>query len=139
MAKSTAQGSKETFGKKKEGNPKENMVLKNNDQNPTEVKVDKEKKGIIKTILEFIKEVLMWLKGVFNDEKGNPSSKRIVGLGCAVALCITMYHNGFSSVEVAPARYLVDAVALLAFGTLGLASVDKFTARRGKKKEEDSE
>jgi hypothetical protein len=28
---------------------------------------------------------------------------------------------------VAPAQYLVDAVALLAFGCLGLSSVDKFT------------
>jgi len=125
--------------KKKRENLKENTDLKNKDQNPTEVKVDNEKKGTMKTILEFIKEIFMWLKGVFNDEKGNPSSKRIVGLGCSVALCITMYHNSFSSVDVAPARYLVDAVALLAFGTLGLASIDKFTARRGKKKEEDSE
>jgi hypothetical protein len=86
-----------------------------------------------------ISEVLKWLRGIFNDEKGNPSSKRIVGMGCAVALCITMYHNSFSSVEVAPAEYLVDAVALLAFGCLGLASFDKFTARKHKKKEEDPE
>lgn len=87
---------------------------------------------------KFISDVLTWVKGVFNDEKGNPSSKRIVGMGCAVALCITMYHNSFSDVSVAPAEYLVDAVALLAFGCLGLASFDKFTNRRGKKTEEES-
>ena len=115
------------------------MDQKKENQKPTEDKVDNEKTGTMKTILNFIKETFMWLKGIFNDEKGNPSSKRIVGMGCAVALCMTMYHNSFSSVDVAPARYLVDAVALLAFGTLGLASIDKFTARRGKKKEEDSE
>jgi len=130
---------KRPLEKKKRVNQKENMDQKNENQKPTEDKVDNEKTGIMKTILNFIKETFMWLKGVFNDEKGNPSSKRIVGMGCAVALCITMYHNSFSSVDVAPARYLVDAVALLAFGTLGLASVDKLTARRGKKKEEDSE
>lgn len=93
----------------------------------------------MKKLINLITEILLWVRGLFNDEKGNPSSKRIVGMGCAVALCITMYHNSFSSVEVAPAEYLVDAVALLAFGCLGLASVDKFTARKHKKKEEDPE
>ena len=93
----------------------------------------------MKKIVVLFGETLLWLKGIFNDEKGNPSSKRIVGMGCAVALCLTMYHNSFSSVEVAPAQYLVDAVALLAFGCLGLASIDKFTDRRGRKKKEDEE
>jgi hypothetical protein len=93
----------------------------------------------MKKLINLITEILLWVRGLFNDEKGNPSSKRIVGMGCAVALCVTMYHNSFSSVEVAPAEYLVDAVALLAFGCLGLASVDKFTARKHKKKEEDPE
>jgi hypothetical protein len=69
---------KRPLEKKKRENLKENTDLKNKDQNPTEVKVDNEKKGTMKTILEFIKEIFMWLKGVFNDEKGNPSSKRIV-------------------------------------------------------------
>ena len=86
---------------------------------------------------KLIGEILFWLKGIFNDEKGNPSSKRIVGMGCSVALCLTMYHSSFSTVDVAPAEYLVDAVALLAFGCLGLASVDKFTARKHKKKDEE--
>ncbi len=86
---------------------------------------------------KLIGEILFWLKGIFNDEKGNPSTKRIVGMGCSVALCLTMYHNSFSTVDVAPAEYLVDAVALLAFGCLGLASIDKFTARKHKKKDEE--
>ena len=105
--------------------------------------------GVNPSPTKFRQSKCAWQKGdpdpssarltLFNDEKGNPSSKRIVGLGCAVALCITMYHNSFSTTDVAPAEYLVDSVALLAFGCLGLASIDKFTARRGKKKEEDSE
>lgn len=80
-----------------------------------------------------------WVAGLFRDEKGNPSSKRFVGIMCAVALCITMYHNSFSAEEIAPASGLIDAVALLAFGCLGLASVDKFTARRNNKPEEKTE
>ena len=76
-----------------------------------------------------------WFAGLFKDEKGNPSSKRFVGILCGVALCVTMYHNSFSPLDQAPSTVLVDAVAMLAFGCLGLASVDKFTAR---KKDSDS-
>lgn len=80
-----------------------------------------------------------WIAGLFKDEKGNPSSKRFVGILCGVALCVTMYHNSFSTVDVAPSPVLVDAVALLAFGCLGLASVDKFTARKSNSSESSKE
>lgn len=78
-------------------------------------------------ILENLKD---WMGGLFKDETGTPSSKRLVGIVCATTLCITMYHNSFSTVDIAPAQYLVDAVALLAFSTLGLSSVDKFIAAK---------
>ena len=82
-------------------------------------------------------KVLNWLSNLLKDEKGSPSSKRIVGLMCAIALCVTMYHNSFSPLETAPSTALVDAVALLAFGCLGLSSVDKFTNRQSKNKDEN--
>jgi hypothetical protein len=62
---------------------------------------------------------ITWLGGVFKDENGNPSSKRIVGIMCSIFLCLSMYF------DKAPSNYLVDAVALLAFGGLGLTSIDK--------------
>ena len=58
---------------------------------------------------------------------------------CAIALCVTMYHNSFSTVDVAPAPYLVDAVALLAFGCLGLSSADKFIATKKQVKDATSQ
>lgn len=79
---------------------------------------------------KLIENSVKWVGGLFKDESGTPSSKRFVGIMCALALCVTMYHNSFSTVDVAPAPYLVDAVALLAFGCLGLSSVDKFTATK---------
>lgn len=84
-----------------------------------------------------MKKLITWTAGLFKDEKGNPSSKRFVGIMCAIALCVTMYHNSFSTVDVAPSPVLVDAVALLAFGCLGLSSVDKFTNRKSKEKTEE--
>lgn len=91
----------------------------------------------MKNILGGIKTFTNWLGGLFKDEKGVPSSKRFVGIMCAIALCVTMYHNSFSTVDVAPAPYLVDAVALLAFGCLGLASVDKIWGNKGSNKNEE--
>jgi hypothetical protein len=36
-----------------------------------------------------------------------------------------MYHNQFSEEHTAPSAILVESVALLAFGCLGLTSVEK--------------
>jgi len=80
-----------------------------------------------------MKKVVSWLSGMLKDEKGSPSSKRIMGILCTITLCITMYQNAFSEEHIAPSPTLVNAVAALAFGALGLTSVDKFT-----KKNEDS-
>jgi hypothetical protein len=77
-----------------------------------------------------MKKLLNWVSTLFKDEKGNPSSKRFVGIMCALSLCVTMYHNSFSTTDIAPSTHLVDAVALLAFGCLGLTSIDKFTAAK---------
>jgi hypothetical protein len=41
-----------------------------------------------------------------------------------------MYHNSFSTVDVAPAPALIQSVAALAFGALGLASADKIFTKK---------
>lgn len=89
--------------------------------------------------MKIIYKILSGLKSLITDEKGAVSSKRFVGLIAALTLCITMYHNSFSGAGVAPADSLVNAVALLAFGALGLSSVDKFTATKSKKQEDEME
>ena len=71
-----------------------------------------------------------WLTGLFKDEKGTPSSKRFVGIICALTLCITMYSNSFTEAHFSPSKDLVDAVALLAFACLGLSSVDKIWGKK---------
>lgn len=79
----------------------------------------------------------MKFKQLFIDETGKLSMKRVCGLLCTVALCVTMYHNSFSPADTAPSNILVESVALLAFGCLGLSSVDKvFGKKAGEKKEE---
>jgi len=78
-----------------------------------------------------MKKFTSWISGLLKDEKGTPSSKRFVGIVCALTLCITMFANSFTEAHFAPAESLVNAVAMLAFGTLGLASVDKIWGKKG--------
>jgi hypothetical protein len=78
---------------------------------------------------------LNFIGGLFKDEKGNVSMKRLCGLFCTLTLCATLYANSFTEAHFAPSVPLVDAVALLAFGTLGLTSIEKVM----KKKEDSSE
>jgi hypothetical protein len=65
------------------------------------------------------------MKQFFCEENGNLSMKRLCGLLCVVALCVTMYHNSFSSLENSPSESLVWSVASLAFGCLGLTTAEK--------------
>lgn len=78
------------------------------------------------------------MKQLFFDETGKVSMKRLCGLLCTLALCATMYHNSFSEEHVAPSAILVESVALLAFGCLGLSSVDKIWGKRDEKKSEQT-
>lgn len=79
------------------------------------------------------------IKSLFSDEHGVISMKRLCGLLCTLALTVTLYQNSFSEQHVAPSRELVDAVALLAFGCLGLSSVDKIWGKKQKDTSSDSE
>lgn len=72
------------------------------------------------------------IKSLFSDENGVISMKRLCGLLCTIALCVTMYHNSFSEEKVAPSPILVQSVALLAFGCLGLSTADKIWAKKDK-------
>jgi hypothetical protein len=65
------------------------------------------------------------MKQFFTEDNGRLSMKRLCGLLCVISLCVTMYHNSFSDEHTAPATILVESVALLAFGCLGLTTIEK--------------
>lgn len=67
---------------------------------------------------------------VFQDETGSFSSKRFVGVIAGLTLCISLYVDSACSADFNPSDSLVNAVAMLSFGCLGLASVDKIWAKR---------
>ena len=83
-----------------------------------------------------MKKLTDWLTGLLK-EKGTPSSKRFVGIVCALTLCITMFANSFTEAHFAPSESLVNSVAMLAFGCLGLASVDKIWGKKNNTENEE--
>ena len=70
---------------------------------------------------------------LFMDSDGNASSKRFIGILCGVSLCITLYVNSYSHGDIKPSDTLVNAVAMLAFGCLGLTSTEKIFGKKGQK------
>ncbi|MGA0081858.1 MAG: hypothetical protein ACO3UN_08690 [Candidatus Puniceispirillaceae bacterium] len=63
---------------------------------------------------------------MFKGDRGEVSSKRVVGIVGAVVLFATMAHNSLSDVSVAPSPELVAAVEWITIACLGFTSIDKF-------------
>tara|TARA_R110000772_G_scaffold3031_2_gene11098 strand:+ start:1137 stop:1373 length:237 start_codon:yes stop_codon:yes gene_type:complete len=75
-----------------------------------------------------MKKIIDWIVGLLKDERGTPSSKRFVGIIAGLSLCVSLFINLFTEHPVDST--LINAVASLAFGALGLASVDKIWGKK---------
>jgi|TARA_B110000503_G_scaffold31481_1_gene50819 hypothetical protein len=75
-----------------------------------------------------MKKIIDWIVGLLKDERGTPSSKRFVGIIAGLSLCVSLFINLFTEHPVDAT--LINAVAALAFGALGLASVDKIWGKK---------
>lgn len=67
---------------------------------------------------------------MLSDEKGAISSKRVAGILCTVMLCATLFANQFTPEHIKPSDMLVECVTALAFGCLGLSTIDKFSLKK---------
>jgi hypothetical protein len=79
-----------------------------------------------------MKKLINGIGRLFKDSEGNASSKRFIGVLCGVSLCITLYVNSYSHGDIKPSDTLVNAVAMLAFGCLGLTSTEKIFGKKDK-------
>lgn len=70
-----------------------------------------------------MKKIIAWVSGLLRDEKGTPSSKRFIGILAGLTLCSALMINLFTEYPVEPT--IVNAVAVICLGGLGLASADK--------------
>jgi len=71
-----------------------------------------------------------FIKQILQDESGCVSSKRVCGIICTVMLCSTLFANQFTPEHIKPSDTLVECVTALAFGCLGLTTIDKFSTRK---------
>jgi hypothetical protein len=71
-----------------------------------------------------------WFLAKFFCEKSEPSSKRLVGIIGAFTLFATLFANSFTHIDNAPSDALVQAVALLSFGALGITGVEKVFSKK---------
>jgi hypothetical protein len=67
---------------------------------------------------------------IFQDERGNFSSNRFVGIMCSISLCLTLHNSQFSTSTVDISPILIQSVAALAFGSLGLGAANKIFAKK---------
>ena len=81
-----------------------------------------------------MKKIINWLSGLLKDQNGTPSSKRFIGILSGITLCAALMINLYTEYPVEPT--IVNAVAAICIGGLGLASADKIF---GKKKEGEGE
>lgn len=63
-------------------------------------------------------------------EGNEPSSKRFVGIVGSLTLFGTMFANSFSHLDQAPSETLVNAVALLSFGALGITGAERIFSKK---------
>jgi hypothetical protein len=66
----------------------------------------------------------------FFCEKNEPSSKRLVGIVGSFTLFATLFANSFTHFDTAPSESLVQAVALLSFGALGITGVERIFSKK---------
>ena len=80
-----------------------------------------------------MKQFLNFIGGFFTSRPDSPSMKRLCGLLCTIFLCYTLYENSKTDEKITPSVPLVESVALLAFGCLGLTTAEVI---KGNKKTE---
>jgi hypothetical protein len=80
---------------------------------------------------------MKFFKNMMEGANGGISSKRFVGLMCTLSLIIALFISMFSCGEFKAPTILIETIGLLAFGSLGLTSVDFFTNKKKDNKNQE--
>lgn len=88
-----------------------------------------------------MKKLFDFIGGFFSSRPDSPSMKRLCGLLCTIFLCYTLFENSKTDEKITPSVPLVESVALLAFGCLGLTTAEVIKGKKAIKglKEEKAE
>jgi hypothetical protein len=81
-----------------------------------------------------------FLTSLLGSNRGSLSSKRFTGIICVLSLVVAFFVTLFSNGKLCANESLVDTIALLAFGSLGLTSTETiFGKKYDNKKNDDQE
>lgn len=81
-----------------------------------------------------------FFKSLLGEGPTTLSSKRFTGILCVISLVISLFVSLFSAGKLTPNESLIDVIALLSFGSLGLTSTEAiFSKKKTNKKEEESQ
>lgn len=67
------------------------------------------------------------------------SSKRFTGIICVISLVICLFVSLFSGGKLTPNESLIDVIALLSFGSLGLTSTEAIFGKKNEPKKEETQ
>lgn len=67
------------------------------------------------------------------------SSKRFTGIICVISLVISLFVSLFSAGKLTPNESLIDVIALLSFGSLGLTSTEAIFGKKSEEKKEETQ
>jgi|APGre2960657373_1045057.scaffolds.fasta_scaffold232793_2 hypothetical protein len=84
--------------------------------------------------------MIRFFKSLIGSGTQTLSSKRFTGLICVISLVIALFVTLFSGGKLCTDDTLVDAIALLAFGSLGLTSTEVIFGKKyndNKKQDQD--
>jgi|APGre2960657373_1045057.scaffolds.fasta_scaffold249062_2 hypothetical protein len=84
--------------------------------------------------------MIKFFKSLMGSGPSTLSSKRFTGIICVISLVICLFVSLFSAGKLTPNESLIDAIALLSFGSLGLTSTETiFTKKQQTNKEENQD
>lgn len=80
-----------------------------------------------------------FFKSLLGSGNQTLSSKRFTGILCVISLVIALFVSLLSNGKFCAEDSLVDAIALLAFGSLGLTSTEAIFGKKYDNKKEDNQ
>jgi uncharacterized membrane protein YbhN (UPF0104 family) len=83
--------------------------------------------------------MIKFFKSLLGSGSTTLSSKRFTGIICVLSLVISLFVSLFSAGEFTPNESLIDVIALLAFGSLGLTSTEVIFSKNKDNKKEDTQ
>ena len=83
--------------------------------------------------------MIKFFKSLMGSGPTTLSSKRFTGIICVISLVVCLFVSLFSGGKLTPNESLIDVIALLSFGSLGLTSTEAIFGKKNEPKKDDNQ